>query len=132
MEKSVNNSSDDFNIYLCLVGTIFLSELIYDIYQYINTIEKCSDNHELVTLVDSGDKRMSMQLNSLRVGLKNVEGKKRNLTENYLFSSGRHSGSFFLKVAASIFCFGHLIPQGCCNAATLRKKLPECLQVEKR
>lgn len=109
MGKSVYNYSDGFNTYLCLVGTIFLSGLIFDIYQYINTIQKCSDNQDLITLVEDGDRRMSMQVKSLRVDLKKDEEKKRNLTEYYVFSTGRHSGSFFLKVGASIFCFGHLI-----------------------
>ena len=30
---------------------------------------------------------ITLLINSLRVGLENVEGKKRNLTENYLFST---------------------------------------------
>ena len=108
-EKSIYSYSDGFNIYLCLVGTVFLSGLIFDIYQYINTMEKCSNNKQLVTLVEDGDRRMSMQVTSLRVGLELEEEKKRSITEYYVFSTGRHSGSFFLKVGASIFCFGHLI-----------------------
>ena len=52
---------------------------------------------------------MSMQVKSMRVDLEMQEQKKRNLTEYYVFLTGRYSGSFFLKVGASIFCFGHLI-----------------------
>ena len=85
MEKSVYNYSDGFNTYLCLVGTIFLSGLIFDIYQYINTIQKSADNHELITLVEDGDRRMSMQVKSMNVDLEMQEQKKRNLTEYYVF-----------------------------------------------
>ena len=28
------------------------------------------------------------------------------------FSTGRHSGSFFLKIGAGIFCFGHMTHMG--------------------
>ena len=109
MEKSVLNYSDGFNTYLCLVGTIFLSGLIFDIYQYLNTMETCSKNNEVVTLVENDDRRLSIQVTSLRADIKLEKEKKRNLTSYYVFSTGRHSGSFFLKVGASIFCFGHLI-----------------------
>ena len=108
-KKSIYNFSDGFNIYLCLVGTIFLSGLIFDIYQYINTIERLSQNQEVVTFVEDIDRRMSMQVRSLRAEMKQDKERRRNINEYYVFSTGRHSGSFFLKVGASIFCFGHLV-----------------------
>ena len=39
-------------------------------------------------------------------------GRKQSVPEYYGFSMGRHSGSFFLKIGAAIFCFGHLIHMG--------------------
>ena len=38
--------------------------------------------------------------------------KKKNVPEYYAFTTGRHAGSFFLKIGASVFCFGHLIHMG--------------------
>ena len=88
MEKSVLNYSDGFNTYLCLVGTIFLSGLIFDIYQYLNTMETCSKNNEVVTLVENDDRRLSIQVTSLRADIKLEKEKKRNLTSYYVFSTG--------------------------------------------
>merc|ERR1712142_1024207 len=40
------------------------------------------------------------------------KGKSKNVPEYYGFTMGRHSGSFFLKIGAALFCFGHLIHMG--------------------
>jgi len=39
-------------------------------------------------------------------------GQKKSVPEYYCFSTGRHAGSFFLKIGAALFCFGHLIHMG--------------------
>ena len=38
---------------------------------------------------------------------KNIETKV--FEKRYRFLTGRHSGSFFLKIGAAIFCIGHII-----------------------
>merc|ERR1719289_777787 len=41
-----------------------------------------------------------------------LASEKKKIPDYYGFSTGRHSGSFFLKIGAGIFCFGHLIHMG--------------------
>ena len=41
-----------------------------------------------------------------------TKGNMKNVPEYYGFTTGRHAGSFFLKIGAAIFCFGHLIYMG--------------------
>ena len=37
------------------------------------------------------------------------KNKIKKLPQYYCFSTGRHSGSFFLKVGAAVFCLGNII-----------------------
>ena len=36
----------------------------------------------------------------------------KHLPRYYCFASGRHSGSFYLKIGAAAFCLGHLVHSG--------------------
>lgn len=38
---------------------------------------------------------------------------KKVLADNYLFCTDRHTGSYFLKIGAGIFCLGHIIHYAC-------------------
>ena len=38
-----------------------------------------------------------------------VTSKSKKLPQYYCFTTGRHVGSFFLKIGAAIFCIGHII-----------------------
>jgi hypothetical protein len=38
-----------------------------------------------------------------------ISSSPKKLPQYYCFSTGRHSGSFFLKSGATLFCLGHII-----------------------
>lgn len=103
----VHHYSEAFNIYLCLIGTVFLIGLIYDLYGYINTIQrKCSDVGK-IQLVEDEKGEFNLQLPV--PAFEKKKKKETRMPEYYCFTTGRHSGSFYLKIGASIFCFGHLV-----------------------
>ena len=103
------NHTEAWNLFLSSVGIILLLWLIFDIQTYIwkiNKMSKGSSFMEGLKLVEGPDGELHIE-----VPMKD-KGKKKNVPEYYGFAMGRHSGSFFLKIGAALFCFGHLIHMG--------------------
>ena len=98
-----------FNLTLSIVGILLLGWLIFDIERYIRKLNKMSRKRNLggaeFKLVEGPDGDFDIE-----IPMNNKEKKK--LPEYYGFTTGRHSGSFFLKIGAAFFCFGHLIHMG--------------------
>ena len=40
-----------------------------------------------------------------------ITSKTKNLPQYYCISTERHTGSFFLKIGAAVFCIGHIVHQ---------------------
>ncbi|XP_015593570.1 uncharacterized protein LOC107266975 isoform X2 [Cephus cinctus] len=98
---TVNSSlAATFNLYLVLVGFVYLGYLFFDIRSYANKAKK---HFKATTNYDKEDEISSVNLN---VNIVSV------LNHGFCFAVGRHSGSFYLKVGAAVFCFGHLIHSG--------------------
>ena len=94
--------SEWFNIYLSVVGIAFIIWLLIDIQSYLGEIGKRKDsgafNMGKIKLVIGDDGYLQIETEA-----------KEKLPDYYCFSTGRHSGSFFLKIGCSIFCLGHII-----------------------
>jgi hypothetical protein len=106
-EEVQTTVTSSFNMFLCVVGIAWLCYLIFDINRYIQAIEGHSrgsvDLGEIKLVEgDDGDLHIEMSL----------PGEKKTLPEYYGFTSGRHSGSFYLKIGAGVFCIGHVIHMG--------------------
>lgn len=106
-EKGHSEGTPAFNLFLSIVGVLWLLYLIIDIKRFVHAMEK-----QAFGTVDLGD----MKLVEGPDGELNIEltlpNEKKTLPEYYGFTSGRHSGSFFLKIGAGFFCAGHLIHMG--------------------
>merc|ERR1712142_122987 len=103
------NHSEVWNLILSSVGILLLLWLIFDIQTYIwkiNKMGKGSSFIENLKLVEGSDGELHIE-----IPMKD-RGKSKNIPEYYGFAMGRHSGSFFLKIGAALFCFGHLIHMG--------------------
>ena len=103
-----SNNSDIWNLWLSSVGIILLIWLIVDIEIYIRKISKIGKGSSFLDdfkLVEGPDGEFNMEIPLTKGNMKNVP-------EYYGFTTGRHAGSFFLKIGAAIFCFGHLIHMG--------------------
>ena len=97
--------SENFNLFLSIVGIIWLSWLIFDIHHYIKMINSHgTDNLNGLKLVEGEDGEFHVEIP--------MASEKKKIPEYYGFSTGRHSGSFFLKIGAGVFCFGHLTHMG--------------------
>ncbi|XP_046993922.1 uncharacterized protein LOC124606004 [Schistocerca americana] len=91
-------------------GTLFMPQIFTR--DYIMIWE--SESVEYVEYVESpeGELNVSVTLPSAKLA-KNVEDMPEETTvHQYCFSQGRHSGSFYLKLGAAVFCFGHLTHYG--------------------
>ncbi|XP_049779687.1 proton channel OtopLc-like [Schistocerca cancellata] len=116
----VSPVSEIFNIYLVCVGLLYFVFLYIDITCYTRKekaktcVSHESESVEYVEYVESpeGDLNVSVTLPSAKLA-KNVEDMPEETTvHQYCFSQGRHSGSFYLKLGAAVFCFGHLTHYG--------------------
>jgi hypothetical protein len=100
-------ASSGFNLFLCLVGIAWLCYLVIDIHRYIRDIEQHSrgslDMGEM-KLVEGEDGELHIEMS--------LPGEKKTVPEYYGFASGRHSGSFYLKIGAGVFCIGHVVHMG--------------------
>ena len=97
--------SENFNLFLSIVGILWLSWLIFDINHYIKMINSHgTDNLNGLKLVEGEDGEFHVEIP--------MASEKKKIPEYYGFSTGRHSGSFFLKIGAGVFCFGHLTHMG--------------------
>jgi hypothetical protein len=106
-EEVKTNASSAFNLFICAVGIAWLCYLVFDINRYIGEIEKHSrgsvDLGEM-KLVEGEDGELHIEMS--------LPGEKKTVPQYYGFTSGRHSGSFYLKIGAGIFCIGHVIHMG--------------------
>lgn len=97
--------SEYFNIYLCIVGTVWLLWLHVDISTYIRSMKKfAKQSEDLMSkfqLVEGPDGELIISIPM-----------QDKIPQYYCFSKGRHSGSFFLKIGAAAFCLGHLVQCG--------------------
>jgi len=116
-----------FNIYLCVVGLLWLAWLAMDIHFYICrmkvqtmtksiTLKRLMKASLMTKYLDKLLKQMTMERDeegnlvvsvAVELGTR-VARRVRELPEYYGFSTGRHAGSFFLKIGAGLFCLGHL------------------------
>ena len=67
---------------------------------YQNREEEGASLHLKLIESENGELIISMPL---------VTSKNKKLPQYYCFTTGRHSGSMFLKIGAAIFCIGHII-----------------------
>ena len=96
-----------FNLFLCIVGISWLCYLVYDINRYIHEIEghaRGSLDLGEMKLVEGEDGELHIEMS--------LPGEKKTVPEYYGFASGRHSGSFYLKIGAGVFCIGHVVHMG--------------------
>ncbi|KAJ9596313.1 hypothetical protein L9F63_012646, partial [Diploptera punctata] len=104
-----------FSIYLVFLGLIYLIFLYADIRQYFKKVDKKHaylNGKDDNSMKDSGIACRTTEGNlhlSIPLPAKLAEDP---LPHHYCFVTGRHSGSFYLKVGAAGFCFGHLIHSG--------------------
>ena len=103
------------NLMLSSIGLVLLAWLTFDIERYLRSIKKMGKgsllgkNFKLVEGPD-GDFHIELPMDSKD---------KKTIPEYYGFVTGRHAGSFFLKIGAGLFCFGHLIFLGLTFVKTL-------------
>ena len=98
-----------WNLLVSCVGIILLVWLIIDIHNYIRTINKMADSN---FVFGEGFKLIEGSEGEFHIEIPMDQGKKKTVPEYYGFTTGRHAGSFFLKIGAALFCFGHLIHMG--------------------
>ncbi|XP_064483283.1 proton channel OtopLc-like [Ornithodoros turicata] len=83
----------------CFVGLFWLLFLHCDLTRYERRMRK---ERNSVSHLDSGSLRTDDMFNWFMIGRQS----------GYSFLTGRHSGSFYLKVGMTVFCCGHLIHEG--------------------
>ncbi|XP_012287936.1 otopetrin-3 [Orussus abietinus] len=98
---TVNSSlAATFNLYLVLVGFTYLGYLFVDIRRQVG---KAKHRLEATTNYDKEDGTSTIGLDVSSAPVPH---------HGFCFALGRHAGSFYLKVGAAVFCFGHLIHSG--------------------
>ena len=102
-KKEPSPIMDIFFAILSFIGIGWLSWLMYDIQKYIKMMKEFSQNSSLELQVgEDGEYTISIPVET-------SENTFTKLPEYYCFSTGRHSGSFFLKCGAAVFCLGNII-----------------------
>ncbi|CAL4079786.1 unnamed protein product, partial [Meganyctiphanes norvegica] len=103
--------AEGFNIYLIVTQLLWLFYVHIDVRKYINTISRTLDEArskvsptEQVQLEPTGDGHFQLRIN--------LPEPRKTIPQYYGFTSGRHGGSLYLKIGATVFCFGSLIHQG--------------------
>jgi len=100
-----------YNIYLMVAQIMVLGYLHIDIRRYCNRVAKALQanteykeevNDVTLTNTDEGNIQIKISMPEHRNTIK----------QHYGFTSGRHGGSLYLKIGATVFCFGHLIHSG--------------------
>ena len=98
-------ASEIYTFILSLIGIIIIAYLMYDIQKYNNMIRDYYENdssNSSMKLVEGPD-------GELIISMPLVKSKAKKLPQYYCFTTGRHSGSFFLKIGAAFFCIGSMI-----------------------
>ena len=107
-EAYKHSFTEIWNMILSCMGIVLLCWLIFDIFSYIRTINKMALSnsfHKGFKLIEGSDGEFHIEIPM-------NQGKKKTVPEYYGFTTGRHAGSFFLKIGAALFCFGHMIHMG--------------------
>ncbi|XP_076046380.1 proton channel OtopLc-like isoform X2 [Oratosquilla oratoria] len=102
--------AEGFNIYLIIVQLLWLAYVHIDVRRYLQTISrsleeaKSKQKNEQVQVEPTGDGQYQLRIN--------LPESRKPIPQFYGFTSGRHGGSIYLKIGATVFCFGHLIHTG--------------------
>ena len=107
-QKDASISSDVFNACCSLFGIIIISWLMVDIQKYLAWLRDSHMNGDEEGSF-SGLKLIESENGELIISMPLVTSKNKKLPQYYCFTTGRHAGSFFLKIGAAIFCIGHII-----------------------
>ncbi|XP_067004725.2 proton channel OtopLc [Anabrus simplex] len=114
--------AESFSIYLVVLSLCYFLFLYIDIRRYLKNVkvtEIHSQSQDDAMLKDDmefkespeGDLHLSISLPQ-KVWKRQRSTGPETTPHMYCFSQGRHSGSFYLKIGAAVFCFGHLIHSG--------------------
>ena len=101
-------ASDVFNVYCSMFGIVIISWLMFDIQKYLTWLRDSHMNGDEEGSF-SGLKLIESENGELIISMPLVTSKTKKLPQYYCFTTGRHAGSFFLKIGAAIFCIGHII-----------------------
>ncbi|KAF2364347.1 Otopetrin [Trinorchestia longiramus] len=104
--------AESFNVFLILIQLIWLGYAHIDVRQYLKTIMKAMEEarergtgkNDEVVLEPTGDGQYQLRIS--------LPEPRKTIPQHYGFTSGRHGGSLYLKIGATVFCFGHLIHTG--------------------
>ncbi|TRY73189.1 hypothetical protein TCAL_00941, partial [Tigriopus californicus] len=91
-----------FNIFLSTLGIVWLIWLMVDVNLHLR-------------MIDEEDRETPINVKKVITndnGTMTFVTKSKNLQLFYAFASGRHTGSVFLKIGATLFCLGHLVFTG--------------------
>ncbi|XP_023718681.1 proton channel OtopLc isoform X2 [Cryptotermes secundus] len=108
--------AESFSIYLVVLGLVYFAFLYVDIRRYLRKVKR--RNTVLLSKDDISIKDSDIVCHGSSDGNHHLaipfpsKLAEDPLPHHYCFSKGRHSGSFYLKVGAAGFCFGHLIHSG--------------------
>ena len=100
LESYHTHFSEMYNLFLSIVGILWLLWFLLDIHFYIKSLRQHCTSSTGIKLVEGEDGEFHIEIPML--------AEKKKIPEYYGFSKGRESGSFFLKIGAAVFCFGHL------------------------
>ncbi|XP_045136596.1 proton channel OtopLc-like isoform X2 [Portunus trituberculatus] len=104
--------AEAFNVFLIVVQLLWLFYVHVDVRRYVSHISRALEEaktkqvnkDEQVQLEPTGDGQYQLRIN--------VPEAPRTIPQYYGFTSGRHGGSLYLKIGATVFCLGYLIHTG--------------------
>ncbi|XP_071537883.1 proton channel OtopLc-like isoform X2 [Panulirus ornatus] len=104
--------AESFNVFLIVAQLLWLFYVHVDVRRYVNLISRALDEaktkqinkDEQVQLEPTGDGQYQLRIN--------VPEAPKTIPQYYGFTSGRHGGSLYLKIGATVFCLGYLIHTG--------------------
>ncbi|ROT83518.1 proton channel OtopLc isoform X8 [Penaeus vannamei] len=104
--------AEGFNVFLIVAQLLWLFYVHVDVRRYVNQISRAleeakakqTDKSEQVQLEPTGDGQYQLRIN--------LPEPRKTIPQHYGFTSGRHGGSLYLKIGATVFCFGYLIHTG--------------------
>ncbi|KAK4294775.1 hypothetical protein Pmani_032623 [Petrolisthes manimaculis] len=104
--------AEGFNVFLISTQLLWLFFVHVDVRRYVSLISRALDEaktrqvnkDDQVHLEPTGDGQYQLRFN--------VPEAPRTVPQYYGFTSGRHGGSLYLKIGATVFCLGYLIHTG--------------------
>lgn len=104
--------AEGFNVFLITVQLLWLFYVHVDVRRYVSLISRALDEaktrqvnkDDQMQLEPTGDGQYQLRFN--------VPEAPRTIPQHYGFTSGRHGGSLYLKIGATVFCLGYLIHTG--------------------